>query len=83
MTGIIFVTVREPNGPQLAQIEIIKCEKELNIIFFNCTNIKTPTNTILELFQSNDIILIQEHWLYECQISMLGEISDNICFACM
>ena len=45
---------------------------------FNCKNIKTSRDTIFEFFKKCDIILIQEHWLYECQVSMLGEISDKI-----
>ena len=71
----------ELNRPQIAQNVNMKCEKQLNIISFNLKNVKTSANAILELFQSNDIILIQEHWQYECQNSILGEISDNICFA--
>ena len=29
----------------------------------------------------NHIVLIQEHWLFQCQIYQIGEIDSNICFA--
>ena len=58
-----------------------KEEKHLSIISFNCKNVKTSVQTINTLIKSNDIILLQEHWLFECQINNLGEINDSIHFA--
>ena len=68
-----------PNRLKITPSEIKK-EQCLNIVSHYCINIKTASNTILELFKKY-IILIQEHWLYECQVSMLGEISDKIGYA--
>ena len=32
------------------------------------------------LLKDNSIILLQEHWLFQCQIDYLGELGNNICF---
>ena len=48
---------------------------------FNCKNMKTSVDTINKLLQKNHIVLIQEHWLFQCQIYKIGEIDSNICYA--
>ena len=48
---------------------------------FNCKNVKTSVHAKNELFKTNDIILLQEHWLFQCQIDELGEIRENTCYA--
>ncbi|CAG2197359.1 unnamed protein product [Mytilus edulis] len=51
---------------------------QLHLISFNCKNIKTCGPIIHKLLQLNDLILIQEHWLFQTQIHLLGEIHENI-----
>jgi hypothetical protein len=48
------------------------------LISFNCKNIKTCGPAIHKLLQFNDIIFIQEHWLFQTQLHLLGEINEHI-----
>ena len=78
---IIFRQGRDNNRSKIASNKPQE-ERHLSIISFNCKNVKTsvqPINTLI--FKSNDIILLQEHWLFEFQINNLGEINDSIHFA--
>ncbi|CAC5405238.1 unnamed protein product [Mytilus coruscus] len=52
--------------------------KKLNILSFNCKNLKTSGNFIRDMKQEIDIFLIQEHWLFHCELNMLSEIHDEI-----
>ncbi|CAG2193477.1 unnamed protein product [Mytilus edulis] len=52
--------------------------KKLNILSFNCKNLKTSGNFIRKMEKEIDIFLIQEHWLFHCELNMLSEIHDNI-----
>ena len=55
---------------------------ELKICSYNCKNIKTSVLAINELFEKEyQILLIQEHWLFQFQIQLLGEVGENICYA--
>jgi hypothetical protein len=45
----------------------------LNILDFNCKNILTSIPLFDELDKSVDIYLLQEHWLFECQLHLLQE----------
>ena len=47
---------------------------------YNCKNIKTCGNSISEILKKNDIILIQEHWLFHSQTSIISEINSDINF---
>ena len=53
----------------------------LRIISFNCKNIKTCGPVLHKLFIKNDIILIQEHWLFQAQIHLIGELHSQINYA--
>ena len=54
----------------------------MKICSYNCKNIKTSGLAINELFEKDyQILLIQEHWLFQFQIQLLGEIGENICYA--
>lgn len=44
---------------------------------FNCKNIRTCSLIFNELAKSNDIVLIQEHWLFKCQLQLLNELCDQ------
>jgi exonuclease III len=52
----------------------------LRIVSYNCKNIKTSTQAINHLLRENNVILIQEHWLFQFQIHKLGEIAAEIYF---
>lgn len=51
----------------------------LTIASYNCKNIKTSTLAICDLMRHANIILLQEHWLYQCQLYQLGEIHNDLC----
>jgi len=53
----------------------------LRVVSFNCKNIKSCGPIVNKLFQTNDIILIQEHWLFESQLYHLGELHEHVNFA--
>ena len=52
----------------------------MRIVSYNCKNIKTSTQAINHLLRENNVILIQEHWLFQFQIHKLGEIAAEIYF---
>ena len=54
--------------------------QKIKIAAFNCKNVKTRTPAINELFETHDIILLQEHWLFEFQLHLLGEIGADISY---
>ena len=43
---------------------------------FNCKNVNTSELAIEELSTYADVILIQEHWLFNCKLHKLNEISE-------
>jgi exonuclease III len=47
---------------------------------YNCKNIKTGGTSISEILKDNDIILIQEHWLFHSQTSIISDINSDINF---
>ena len=55
-------------------------KQQLNIVSFNCKNVNTCKYVIDELLekQKADIVFLQEHWLFDCQLHRLNEIS-NLC----
>jgi hypothetical protein len=67
-----------PNRSQIATIKNKK--KSLKLIAFNCKNIKTCALVINELFQNYNILLLQEHWLFDFQLNLISEIGTDICY---
>lgn len=55
--------------------------KDLKIVSYNCKNVKTSTKAIMEIMRENKLILLQEHWLFQAQIGLLGEIETTINYA--
>ena len=41
---------------------------------FNCKNIKTCAQTFHDLLKEGDIFLVQEHWLFDYELSLLDEL---------
>ena len=53
-------------------------KQKIRLVSFNCKNIKTCALIIDKLLQTYDIILIQEHWLFQVQIHLISEIHGEI-----
>jgi exonuclease III len=51
--------------------------KNIKITSFNCKNVKSSVPEILELCIDNDIVLLQETWLADFEISFLTQISED------
>ena len=51
--------------------------EQLNVTTFNCKNIRTCGPIFEKFAKTEDIVLIQEHWLFKCQLNLLDEINDN------
>jgi hypothetical protein len=49
----------------------------LNILDFNCKNILTCGPLFKEMEKSIDIYMLQEHWLFDCQLNILQEIHQD------
>ena len=45
---------------------------------FNCKNIVTAGKAIEDIMKEVDILLVQEHWLFNFQLHMFNEISSSI-----
>ncbi|CAC5411213.1 unnamed protein product [Mytilus coruscus] len=50
----------------------------LNILSFNCKNIKTTGQFFQEIQKPADIILIQEHWIFHFELQLLKELHPKI-----
>ena len=50
---------------------------KLTVGSYNCKNVKTSLLEIKELCTTCDIILLQETWLLECELSILCSISKE------
>jgi ribosome-associated toxin RatA of RatAB toxin-antitoxin module len=44
-------------------------------VAFNCKNVKASVQAINELLEGNHFIMLQEHWLFQNQINLLGEVA--------
>jgi hypothetical protein len=53
-------------------------KQKIRLVSFNCKTIKTCALIIDKLLQTNDIILIQEHWLSQAQIHLISESHGEI-----
>ena len=45
---------------------------------YNCKNAETSKFAIDELSELADIVLIQEHWYFDCQLGNLSAICDSM-----
>ena len=51
-------------------------ESKLNIATFNCKNINTCQTVLDDLAKTVDILLIQEHWLFDCNLHKLKSLNS-------
>lgn len=49
----------------------------LNIVTFNCKNLNTADKAIDELSHRVDIIMLQEHWYFDCQLARLESTHER------
>lgn len=49
-------------------------KQKLRIVSYNCPSVKNSVGTIKSLYESNDIIMLQEHWLLPDDIPFLSSI---------
>ena len=54
-----------------------KSNQNFIIVFFNCKNVNTSKPLVVRLAKSTDFILLQEHWLFDCQLASLKEIHES------
>ena len=49
----------------------------LRIVTFNCRSVKTSTGAVQDLCKNYDIIILQETWLLETELTMLNSIDNH------
>ena len=54
-----------------------KTSQTLTVVSFNCKNTITSNHIIDRLVRSTNAILLQEHWLFDCQLTTLKEINEG------
>ena len=52
--------------------------KQFKVISYNCKNIETALWTFEALSKIADIFLVQEHWLFDCQLQKLASMCENL-----
>jgi hypothetical protein len=52
-------------------------ESVIRVASFNCKNIHTCGNDLKQLFDQNDIIMLQETWLYEFELTTLASLHSE------
>jgi exonuclease III len=69
-----------PSTPNIAEMKDVGTDEKqkIRLVSFNCKNIKTCALIIDKLLQTYDIILIQEHWLFQVQIHLISEVHGEI-----
>ena len=50
---------------------------KFNLCSFNCEGIKSSIESIKCLCVNNDFILLQEHWLYKDELSLLRNLHED------
>ncbi|MCG7868271.1 MAG: reverse transcriptase family protein, partial [Candidatus Thiodiazotropha taylori] len=73
-------TTITPAQPDCATTQISNSNtisEDLTIVSFNCKNIETALWAFQELSKTTDIFLVQEHWLFDCQLHKLDAICEN------
>ena len=72
------INIKKATGADvLKRIQSNTCKYVLKILDFNCKNILTCGPFFQELNNSIDIYLLQEHWLFDCQLNLLNEIHQQ------
>ena len=74
-----FFTAQQPDkSRELTNVKPLPVCGQLKVTTFNCKNIRTCGPIFEKLTKPEDIILVQEHWLFKCQLNLLEEINENV-----
>ena len=70
-------------GENIAGIQEVKQQQNVNkdffnIVSFNCKNMETSKYAIQKLVKTTDVILLQEHWYFDCQLNKLNAVSEDM-----
>jgi len=76
VTNIVNNKLALEKSEHLIRIESNK--QSLKIITFNCKNCLTCGPFFNEAMKYMNVCLIQEHWLFNCQIDLFNEIHENL-----
>ena len=49
----------------------------IRICSYHCEGLKSSTNNIYDICQNNDIVVLQEHWLFKDEICILTNIHNE------
>ena len=49
----------------------------LKVATYNCKNVKSSLHEVQELCKQNDVIFLQETWLFEKDLPLLSDISQD------
>ena len=80
-TSVLFLSEQQStSNEQTSILNKENRENRIKLTSYNCKNIKTCGNSINEILKDNDIILIQEHWLFHSQTSIISDINSDINF---
>jgi len=52
----------------------IATSRALNVASFNCRSVKSSINEVIQLCNTCDIIMLQEHWLLPTDLSLLSAL---------
>ena len=51
---------------------------KFKVISYNSKNMETASKAFEQLAEVADVILVQEHWYFDCQLDKLNSISDSL-----
>ena len=79
----LFCTEPGSEGENIAEEKATEQQQNVNkeyfkIVTFNCKNIETSKYAIQELSKTTDVILLQEHWYFDCQLNKLNAVSEDM-----
>ena len=52
-------------------------DKLLNAVSYNCRSLNLNVNSVIDLLTDCDICLLQEHWLYDFELSKLNTLDQQ------
>ena len=78
MNHTFFSEAQSTTNKQTPIIEKNDRNSRILIASYNCKNIKTCGQSINSILKNNDIVLIQEHWLFHSQINIISDIYNKI-----
>ena len=65
-----------PNSPN-QRVNMLDVSK-ITVIIYKYKNMETASKAFEHLAEVADVILVQEHWYFDCQLDKLNSISDSL-----